>query len=122
MCRRRWLPTPGTRVRVAAIGLLLTGSYSICYLLALDRGVTPGVMATDPHPCIARAQLLRPPSDGTWCTPQPRLYLLGLAMSGLILVGYHSIGMARFSATGMLFAFAALGAMTVGAILQKGVK
>ena len=44
--RRRWLPAPGTRVSVALTGFLLIGCYSICYLLALDHGVTPGVLAT----------------------------------------------------------------------------
>ena len=40
--RGRWWPAPGSRLKVAAIGALLTGGYSICYLLALDRGLTPG--------------------------------------------------------------------------------
>lgn len=44
--RRRWLPAAGTRTRVAATGLLLVGSYAICYLLALQHGLTPGVLAT----------------------------------------------------------------------------
>ena len=38
---RRW-----ARVSVALTGFLLIGCYSICYLLALDHGVTPGVLAT----------------------------------------------------------------------------
>jgi hypothetical protein len=33
-------------VHVAITGLLLNGGYSIFYLLALDLGITPGVLAT----------------------------------------------------------------------------
>jgi drug/metabolite transporter (DMT)-like permease len=44
--RRRWLPRSGTRLRIATTGLLLTGGYSVCYFLALEHGVTPGVLAT----------------------------------------------------------------------------
>jgi len=44
--RRQCLPAPGTRRRVALIGVLMIGSYQICYLLALEQGITPGVLAT----------------------------------------------------------------------------
>jgi drug/metabolite transporter (DMT)-like permease len=117
LCRRRWLPTPGTRVRVAATGLLLTGSYSILYLLALDQGITPGVLATllGVQPILTLLVVERRFSI-------QRLTGLGLAMCGLVLVVYQSTEMARFSVTGMLFALGALGCMTFGAILQKGVK
>ncbi|MFO1350130.1 MAG: DMT family transporter [Gammaproteobacteria bacterium] len=117
IAQRRCLPAPGTRVRVAATGLLLLGSYSICYLLALDHGITPGVLATvlGVQPILTLLLYER-------CFSALRLMGLGLALGGLILVVYQSIGLARFSITGMLFALAALGNMTMGAILQKGVK
>ena len=51
-----------------------------------------------------------------------RLAGLFLALCGLVMVVYQSIGMARFSVAGMAFAFAALASMTAGAILQKRVK
>lgn len=44
--QRQCLPAPGTRRRVALIGVLMIGSYQICYLLALEQGITPGVLAT----------------------------------------------------------------------------
>jgi drug/metabolite transporter (DMT)-like permease len=58
--RRRWLPEPGTRLTVAATGLLLIGGYSICYLLALDHGITPGVLATllGAQPILTLAEML----------------------------------------------------------------
>lgn len=115
--RGRWLPAPGTRGIVALTGLLLIGSYSICYLLALDHGITPGVLATllGAQPILTLALMERR-------YPPARLAGLFLALCGLVMVVYQSIGMARFSVAGMVFAFAALGSMTAGAILQKRVR
>ncbi|WMD21846.1 DMT family transporter [Achromobacter seleniivolatilans] len=115
--RRRWLPAPGTRKTVALTGLLLIGGYSICYLLALDHGVTPGVLATvlGAQPILTLAVMERRYSPA-------RMAGLFLALGGLVMVVYQSIGMARFSAVGMAFAFTALACMTTGAILQKRIK
>ena len=115
--RRRWLPAPGTRLTVAATGLLLIGGYSICYLLALDHGITPGVLATllGAQPILTLAVMERRYS-------LPRLAGLVLALCGLVMVVYQSIGMARFSAAGMVYALAALLCMTSGAMLQKRVR
>ncbi|WP_417223881.1 DMT family transporter [Achromobacter spanius] len=114
--RKRWLPAPGTRVMVAAAGLLLIGVYSICYLLALDHGITPGVLATllGAQPILTLALMERRYDPA-------RIAGLLLALAGLVMVMYQSIGMARFSVAGMAFAFAALASMTAGAILQKRV-
>ena len=115
--RRRWLPERGTRATVAATGLLLIGGYSIYYLLALDHGITPGVLATllGAQPILTLALMERRYS-------LPRLAGLFLALCGLVMVVYQSIGMARFSAAGMVSALAALVCMTTGAILQKRVR
>jgi drug/metabolite transporter (DMT)-like permease len=117
LVRRQALPAAGTRRRVAATGALLIGSYSICYILALQHGVTPGVLATvlGVQPILTLLLLERRFSAA-------RFLGLGLALGGLVLVVYQSIGLARFSPTGVGFALAALGCMTVGAILQKGVR
>jgi drug/metabolite transporter (DMT)-like permease len=117
ICRRRLLPSPRTRLRVAVTGLLLTGGYSICYLLALDLGITPGVLATvlGVQPILTLILLERRFSI-------PRLIGLVLAMSGLLLVVYQNIALTRFSVSGISFALAALGCMTIGAILQKGLR
>ncbi|WP_438859626.1 DMT family transporter [Achromobacter spanius] len=114
--RKRWLPAPGTRAMVAATGLLLIGVYSICYLLALDHGITPGVLATllGAQPILTLALMERRYEPA-------RIAGLLLALAGLVMVVYQSIGMARFSVAGMAFAFAALASMTAGAILQKRV-
>lgn len=115
--RRRWLPERGQRVRVAAVGVLLTGCYSICYLLALDGGVTPGVLATllGAQPILTLLLTERRFSAR-------RLGGLMLALSGLVMVVYQSIGIAGTSVIGVLFALAALASMTFGAIVQKGIR
>lgn len=112
--RRRWLPRPGTRRQVAATGLLLVGCYSVCYLLALDHGVTPGVLATllGVQPILTLVWTERP-------LPRRRLAGLALALAGLALVVIDSIAAARFGLRGLLFALAALAAMTWGTLLQK---
>jgi drug/metabolite transporter (DMT)-like permease len=114
--RQRWLPRPGTRVRIAFTGLILTGGYSTCYALALEHGVTPGVLATllGVQPILTLLLFERRLSI-------QRLAGLGLALLGLILVADQSIDMAHSSITGTCFALAALACMTIGAILQKGV-
>jgi drug/metabolite transporter (DMT)-like permease len=113
--RHRWLPPLGTRRRVALTGLLLIAGYSLCYIQALDHGVTPGVLATvlGVQPILTLLLFERRFSVA-------RLFGLGLALGGLVLVVYGSIG-APLSLTGMFFALAALGSMTLGAILQKGI-
>lgn len=116
LARRQWLPAAGTRGRVAATGALLIGSYSICYILALQHGVTPGVLATvlGVQPILTLLLLERRFSAA-------RLLGLALALGGLVLVVYQSIGLAHLSVLGVAFALAALGCMTIGAILQKGI-
>ncbi|KQR78746.1 multidrug DMT transporter permease [Burkholderia sp. Leaf177] len=115
--RGRWLPAPGTRLQVALTGGFLTGGYSICYLLALDRGMTPGILATilGVQPVLTLLLVER------GLTMQRAGGLL-LALSGLFLVVEGAGEIGHFPATGMLFAFASLGCMTFGAILQKRLK
>jgi drug/metabolite transporter (DMT)-like permease len=114
--RRRWLPRSGTRLRIAATGLLLTGGYSLCYFFALEHGVTPGVLATllGTQPMLTLLLFERRFSPG-------RITGLGFALLGLILVVHQSIDVRRSSITGTGFGIGALVCMTSGAILQKGV-
>ncbi|MDD0841795.1 DMT family transporter [Pseudomonas sp. Gutcm_11s] len=112
---RSWMPVRGQRLRTAGTGLLMIGGYSICYLLALDQGITPGVLATllGVQPILTLMLLERR-------FALLRLIGLGLALLGLVLVVWQSIGLARFSAGGMGYALGALLCMTLGAIAQKG--
>ncbi|HEJ8097528.1 TPA: DMT family transporter [Serratia marcescens] len=113
--RRQCLPAPGTRRRVALIGVLMIGSYQICYLLALEQGITPGVLAT----LLGVQSILTQFITERRCAGL-RAFGLALAMAGLTLVVYQSLMVAHFSPSGMLFAFIALGSMTAGTLLQKG--
>lgn len=117
LVRRRLLPAPGTRVRVAATGLLLVGGYTITYLLALDHGITPGVLATvlGVQPILTLLWVERRVSA-------TRLLGLAVALGGLALIVAHSIALARFSTAGLLCAGAALACTTSGAILQKRIR
>lgn len=112
--RRRWLPAPGTRLRVAATGLLLIGSYALCYFQAMAHGITPGLLAT----LLGVQPILTLLLTERRC-PAGRLAGLCLALGGLALVVWQSLAVARFSPTGMLYAMGALGSMTVGAMMQK---
>lgn len=117
LIRRRCLPLPGTRLHVAGTGLLLIGGYSISYFLALDHGITPGVLATllGVQPILTLILLerrLRP----------LRVAGLLLALAGLIAVVYQSIVLVHLSVIGVAFALGALASMTTGSILQKRVQ
>jgi drug/metabolite transporter (DMT)-like permease len=115
--RRRWLPAPGSRRRVAMVGILLTGGYTIFYLLSLDQGITPGVLATvlGVQPILT---LLLVERRVSWL----RLSGLLLALSGLTLVVLESLLAARFSLLGISLTLAALGCITLGSIFQKGLQ
>ncbi|MGE4476552.1 MAG: DMT family transporter [Stutzerimonas sp.] len=112
--RRQFLPQPGSRRQVLVSGLALIGGYSICYFLALENGVTPGVLATvlGVQPILTLVLVERRFSA---------VHLAGLllALGGLALVVQQGLSGAGFSALGMLFALLALGCVTLGAILQK---
>ena len=117
LMRRQWLPAAGMRGRVALTGALLIGGYSICYFQALAHGVKPGVLATllgvQPIPTLLWV-------ERRFSTV--RFAGLMLALGGLVLVVYQGIGFARLSLAGIGFALLALVSMTVGAILQKGIR
>lgn len=112
--RRQFLPQPGSRRQILVSGLALIGGYSICYFLALENGVTPGVLATvlGVQPILTLVLVERHFSAA-------RLAGLLLALGGLALVVQQGLSSAGFSALGMLFALLALGCVTLGAILQK---
>ena len=115
--RRHWLPAPGSRRRVAMVGILLTGGYTIFYLLSLDQGITPGVLATvlGVQPILT---LLLVERRVSWL----RLSGLLLALGGLTLVVLESLLAARFSLLGISLTLAALGCITLGSIFQKGLQ
>lgn len=117
LTRRRWLPQPGSFRQVALVGLLMTGGYTIFYLLSLDAGLTPGVLATvlGVQPILTLMLLERRASV-------LRVAGLLLALGGLTLVVLDSLLAARFSLLGIGLSLAALLCITVGSIFQKGIQ
>ncbi|MDB4987626.1 MAG: EamA/RhaT family transporter [Myxococcaceae bacterium] len=112
--RGRWLPEVGTRRHVAATGLLLIGSYSICYFQAMACGLTPGMMST----LLGVQPILTLMLTERRCSSR-RVAGLLLALSGLILVVYQSLFRAHVSVAGIGFAMGALCCVTVGTLMQK---
>lgn len=115
--RGRWLPPRGERRMAALTGLLMMGGYSIFYLLALDRGIAPGVLATilGVQPILTLAIVER-----RW---QPmRIAGLGLSLAGLALVVCRGVGGAGLPIIGVACALTALVALTAGSLLQKRVR
>ncbi|KVP91316.1 multidrug DMT transporter permease [Burkholderia ubonensis] len=109
--RGRWLPAPGERRIAVVTGVLLMGGYSIFYLLALERGIAPGVLATilGVQPILTLAWVER-----RW--QATRIAGLALALAGLALVVCHSVGGADLPVAGIACA------LTVGALLHKRVR
>ncbi len=99
---------------VAATGLLLVGGYSMLYLQTLAYGITPGLLATilglQPVLTLLMTEGLR---------SRRRLLGLAIALSGLFMVVFHSVVLAKFSILGIGAALGALACMTAGAMLQK---
>lgn len=110
----RLRPQPGSAGRVACSGLLLAGAYPACYFLALDHGLTPGVLATvlGVQPLLTLALTERPLAGR-------RVAGLLVALTGLSLVVFDSLVQSRFHPLGLGLALAALGAMTWGTLQQK---
>ncbi|MCO8577455.1 DMT family transporter [Burkholderia multivorans] len=115
--RGHWLPPRGERRMTVLTGVLMMGGYSIFYLLALERGIAPGVLATilGVQPILTLAFVER-----RW---QPmRVAGLALALAGLALVVCRGVGDARLPMSGIACALLALGALTLGSLLQKRVR
>lgn len=112
--RGRWLPRPGTGLRVAGTGAVLVGGYSLAYLLALDHGVTPGLLATllGLQPIVTLLLTERP-------LRRARLAGLALALAGLVLVVLDSLLRARLGMAGLAWGFTALACITAGTLMQK---
>ncbi|KWC19487.1 DMT family transporter [Burkholderia ubonensis] len=108
--RGRWLPAPGERRIAVVTGVLLMGGYSIFYLLALERGIAPGV-----QPILTLAWVER-----RW--QATRIAGLALALAGLALVVCRGVGGADLPVAGIACALTALVALTVGVLLHKRVR
>jgi drug/metabolite transporter (DMT)-like permease len=109
----KWPATRQSMGYALATGAVLLGAYQICYLLALDMHVAPGVMATimGVQPILTAVLVER---SRAWS----RMFGLGLGLAGLILVVFQGIGDGG-SLAGMLFGVLGMLSMTGGSIMQK---
>ena len=110
----RLLPTRESWPRVALIGFLITGIYTICYLLALSHGITPGALVTLLGVQPILTALLTERRVGP-------LRIAGLlcAFAGLSLVVWDGLVHARITVPGLGIAVLSLLGMTFGSIVQK---
>lgn len=112
-----WLPERGMRWATARAGLLMIGGYSICYMLALAKGITPGVLATvlGVQPILTLMLLERRASP---------LRLLGLllALAGLATIVAESLLGSAMPLSGVAMALGALLCITSGTIAQKNLR
>jgi drug/metabolite transporter (DMT)-like permease len=108
------LPEHGTRRRNALIGFLIAGLYSAFYLLALDKGITPGALAT-----LLGVQPILTIFITERRVTAPRLLGLVCALAGLALVVSDGLRLMTFDLTGLMFAGLSLAGITAGSILQK---
>ena len=112
--RGRWLPRPGSVPSVALTGAVLVGGYSVAYLLALDHGMTPGLLATllGLQPLATLVLTERP-------LRAARFAGLAVALAGLVPVVLDSLLRARVGWAGLACAVAALACITAGTLMQK---
>ena len=110
----RLLPARASWPRVVLVGALISGVYSISYLLALEHGITPGALAT----ILGVQPILTALVTERRVGP---LRLLGLlcALAGLTLVVWDGLVAARFTALGLGLALLSLLGMTLGSLAQK---
>lgn len=111
---RNLLPERGSRWRVAFIGLSIAGIYSICYLLAMEHGVTPGALATILGIQPILTVLMTERKVGV-----VRMLGLILALCGLATVVGDGLIAMRFEPLGLAFTFLALLGITFGSMAQK---
>lgn len=108
------LPRGGEVFRVTVTGLILAGLYAPCYLLALEHGLRPGLLATllGVQPLLTLAVTER--RFDPW-----RLAGLLCALGGVALIVRDGMTGNHLTAGGFLFALLALAGITTGTILQK---
>lgn len=111
---RHLLPARDSWPRVAFIGLSISGAYSVCYLLAMQHGVTPGALAT-----ILGVQPILTVLVTERRVGAARLVGLLISLCGLAMVVGDGLISMRLEPLGLAFAFLALLGITFGSIAQK---
>ncbi|TCM60476.1 EamA-like transporter family protein [Acinetobacter calcoaceticus] len=112
--KQSFLPQSTSWRYVCMTGFLLIGGYSLFYFLALQYGISPGLLAT----VLALQPIL------TYFITErsfSKLKLLGLLLSfaGIICLVYTSLFVNQLSILAISFALICLCAITIGAMLQR---
>lgn len=115
--KQSFLPQNTSWPYVIVTGFLLMGVYSLFFFLAMQHGISPGLLAT----ILALQPIL------TFFITEKhfsKIKLLGLILSffGIICLVYASIFVKQLSLLSILFAFICLIAITSGAIMQRHIK
>lgn len=115
--KQDFLPQNTSWRYVIVTGFLLMGVYSLFYFLAMQHGISPGLLAT----ILALQPIL------TFFITEKhfsKMKLLGLILSffGIICLVYTSLFIKQLSLLSLLFAFICLIAITTGAIMQRHIK
>jgi len=114
LSRRRLLPVRASRPRVILTGFLIAGVYTSCYLLAMEHGLRPGMLATllgvQPLLTLALTERRFRPA---------RIAGLCCALAGVAMIVWDGIAGQQFGEAGLGFALLALIGITGGSILQK---
>ena len=112
--RGRVLPVRASIPRVMVTGLAMAGVYSSCYLLAMEHGLRPGMLAT----LLGIQPLLTLAITERRFSPR-RIAGLLCALAGVAMVVRDGLAGAQFGALGLIFALLALAGITAGTIWQK---
>lgn len=117
MTKQDFLPQNTSWRYVAVTGFLLMGAYSLFYFLAMQYGISPGLLAT----ILALQPIL------TFFITEKnfsKIKLLGLIFSflGIICLVYTSLFIKQLSLISIIFALICLIAITTGAIMQRKIK
>ncbi|WP_050805645.1 DMT family transporter [Novosphingobium nitrogenifigens] len=112
--RGRFLPRRESIPRVIGTGFAIAGVYSSCYLLAMEHGLRPGMLAT-----LLGIQPLVTLAVTEHRFSARRVGGLLFALAGVAMIVWDGMAGAQFGVTGLVFALLSLCGITGGTIWQK---
>lgn len=107
----------GEWIRVASVGLVLQVAYQVFFFAAIASGLSPGMLAI-----VLGMQPLLTPIMARQSVGRSRFIILLAGFAGLVLaiLGGHEVGVS--TPLGLAFGGCAVVSITVGTLLQKGVR
>ncbi|MBD8594316.1 DMT family transporter [Pseudomonas sp. CFBP 8758] len=101
-------------LKTLVTGLLLQVFYQSAYFLALDHGLTPGLLAL-----VLGLQPLLTPLIAGEPIARHRFLFLALGLGGLVLAVIGAKNVSGFTLAGLAFAWVSVIAITLGSVMQK---